>query len=56
MPPESGWEHVWHLSFPTHLAAGKHTFVVEADASGTIDGDAMPRFIAIHGVSVRTGG
>jgi glycosyltransferase involved in cell wall biosynthesis len=56
MPPESGWEYVWHVSFPTHLAAGKHTFVVEAAASGTIDGDAMPRFIAIHGVSVRTGG
>lgn len=55
-PPEHGWEHVWHMSYPVEVTAGEHHFVVEASASGAIDSDPNPRYIAIHGVSARLGG
>jgi hypothetical protein len=52
-PPEYGWDHVWHVSLPVHVGKGQCEFVVEAAACGTIDSDHNPRYIAIHGVSVR---
>lgn len=54
-PPEYGWDHVWHVSFPIHVSEGECEFAVEASACGTIDSDHNPRYIAIHGVSVRLG-
>jgi hypothetical protein len=55
-PPEHGWDHVWHISFPVEAGPGEYTFTVEAGAHGVIDSDANPRYIAIHGVSVRLEG
>jgi glycosyltransferase involved in cell wall biosynthesis len=55
-PPEYGWDHVWHVAFPTNVTAGENEFVVEASVSGTIESDSSPRYIAIHGVSVRLAG
>ncbi|NBW74170.1 MAG: glycosyltransferase [Sphingomonadaceae bacterium] len=55
VPPEYGWDHVWHISLPASVDEGERHFVVEATASGTIDSDHNPRYIAIHGISVRLG-
>lgn len=52
-PPEYGWDHVWNISFPVEVVTGEHTFTLETRAHGTIDSDPSPRYIAIHGVSVR---
>jgi hypothetical protein len=52
-PPESGWDHEWHIAFPLSFARGQTEVTIEAPLGGTISADSNPRHIALFGVSLK---